>query len=236
VARITRKELKKDEIVLEVSKTVELFQAHRERLMIVGIVAGVVLLTALGGYLIYDKRMSNANEALGKAMLTYHAPVKPPSPTPEEAKSFVTEKEKYTTAVREFLPVAQKYSWLKPGLIARYYAGLCQANLDNFTEAEKELNAVIRTGNENLAPLARLALANTMVRAGRPADAEQFYRQLIDHPSSTVPKITAQLALAAQIRTTKPAEAEKIYKDIEAAKPSSTVLDYARQGLAALKK
>lgn len=235
MAKISRKELKQDEITLEVTKGVEFVQSHREPMILAGVVAGIVLLIGVAGYLIYDKRVSNANEALGTAMLTFHAPVHAPSPVPDQSKYFITDKEKYLAALKEFLPVAQKYSWLKPGRIARYYVGLCQANLDNLPEAEKELNASLRS-DDDVAALSRMALANALVRAGRAADGEKLYRELIDHPANTVPKTTAQLALAAQIRDTKPAEAEKIYRELQAAKINPTVTDQAQQGLASMNK
>ena len=149
MARITRKELKKDELAQEVSRTYEFLHTNRERLILGIAVVGVVLLAAGGGYLLWEKRSASANEELARAQRTYHASVEAaPSGNPNTPteKSFPTAKEKDSTALKEFLAVAQKHSWLKPGKIARYYAGLCQADLGNFKEAEKELNADIQSG------------------------------------------------------------------------------------------
>ena len=237
MARISRKELKKDEFAQEVSKTYEFVQAHRDKLTVAALAVAVGLLAGVGGYFLVEKRKANANDALSKAMRTYLAPVRGTAAAlPEEEKSFATEKEKYTQAVKEFLAIAQRYSRLKPGQIARYYAGLCQANLNNFAEAEKEWNAVIQRGDPELAALARLALANMQARAGKGPEAEKLYRYLIEHPTVGVPKVWAQLALAEFLRTSKPAEAEKLYRQIEEENPNKAAADLARRGLEELKQ
>jgi predicted negative regulator of RcsB-dependent stress response len=248
LARITRKELKHDELAQEVSRTYDFLQTNRDRLILWIAVAGIVLLGAGGGYLLWEKRTAGANEALARAQRTYHAPVEPPSisSSPSGAKtitldfskpaSFPTEKEKSTAALKEFLAVAQKYSWLKLGKIARYYAGLCQADLGNFGEAEKELNAAIQSEDSDVSPLARLALANTLTREGKKSEAEKLYRYLVEHPSPGVPVMTAQLALADYLRASKPAEAEKIYRQLDSQKLSPTASGLAQKGLESLKK
>lgn len=248
MARITRKELKQDVLAQEVSRTYEFLQINRDRLILGVAALGIVLLGAGGGYLLWEKRTASANEALARAQRTYHAKVEPPAPSssPSGARtitldfsqtpSFPSEKEKNSAALKEFLAVAQKHSWLKPGKIARYYTGLCQADLGNFGEAEKELNAAIQSGDSNVSSLARLALANTVSREGKNSEAEQLYRYLVEHPSPGVPVMTAQLALADYLRASKPAEAEKIYRQLDNQKLSPTASGLAQKGLESLKK
>ena len=236
MARITRKELKKDEFAQEVSKTYEFIQVHKDQLALLALVVAAVLLAALGGYLLLEKRLANANDALSRALRTYHAPVREGAvATPDEEKSFATSKDKYSEALKEFRAIAEKYSRLKPGRISRYYVGLCQANLGNLAEAQREWNAVIQDSDADLAALSRLALADAQARAGKAAEAEKLYRSLADHPTSSVPKATAQLALAELLRASKPSEAEKIYREIEKQNPESTAAVQARQGLEQLK-
>lgn len=237
MARISRKELKKDEFAEEVSKTAEFIQAHKDKLMVAAVVAGAALVAVLAGYLVVQKRTVNANEALARALRAYHAPVRPPGATPAEGdKSFASERERNTQAFKEFLVIAQKYSWLKPGRIARYYAGICQANLDNLVEAEKEWNAVIQGRDKELSALARFALANKQVASGKGAEAEKHYRYLVEHPTATVPKNAAQLALAGNLRASRPAEAERLYREIEKEHPNTSASDMARQALAEMRK
>jgi len=235
VARISRKELKTDEFAQEVSKTYEFVQTHRDQLALAAVLVAVGLLAGLGGYLLVERRIANANDALGRALRTYHAPVLEGSVvSPEEQKSFTTAKEKYTEALKEFRAIADQYSRLKPGRIARYYAGLCLANLGNLADAEKEWGLVLGRDPE-VAALARLALANAQARAGKKAEAEKLLRYLLEHPSRTVPRVEAQLGLADLLRTSNPAEAEKLYREVEKQNPDSSASFLARQGLEQLK-
>ncbi len=230
MARISRKELKQDEVVLEVGKTVEFFQAHRDRLIVGGIAAAVLLIGGYGGYALYSNRTESANEGLGKALQTYHAPVRPVSlsDAPTEI-TFTTDKQRAEAALREFQQVADKYSMLRPAKLARYYIGLCQEDLGNLPEADRQLSAAVSSSDSYVQPLARLALASVQARENKAADAEQSYRYLVDHPSDVVPKITAQLALADFLGATKPAEAEKIYKELEAGKPDVQITELIRK-------
>ncbi len=235
MARISRKELKKDEFAQEVSKTYEFVQTHKDRLALAAMLVAIGLLAGLGGYLLVERRIANANDALGRALRTYHATVLEGTiTTPEGEKSFGTAKEKYAEALKEFRAIADHYSRLKPGQIARYYAGLCLANLGNLAEAEKEWGVVMQRDPE-VAALARLALANAQARAGKKEEAEKLFRYLLDHPSRTVPKVEAQLGLADLLRASKPAEAEKLYREVEKQNPESSAAFLARQGLEQLK-
>jgi predicted negative regulator of RcsB-dependent stress response len=226
LARISRKELKQDEVVLEVGKTVEFVQANRDRLIVGGIVAVVLVIGGWGGYTLYSNRQESSSEALGKALETYHAPVRPVSlsDSPNEI-TFTTEQQRADAALRQFEPVADKYSMMRAGKLARYYVGLCDVDLGNLPEADKQLSAVVSSGDSYVQPLARLALAGVQTRENKAADAEQSYRYLVDHPGDSVPKITAQLALADFLGASKPAEAEKIYKELEAGKPDIQITD-----------
>ncbi len=234
MARISRKELKKDEFAEEISKTYQFVQAQRDRLVAAAAVVGIGLVAGLGGYLLLEKRKALANDDLSRALRTYHAPVRTEG-TPGEEKRFATEKERSTEALKEFRAIAGKYSWLEIGKIAHYYAGLCQAQLGNPAEAEKEWEVAARRGDPDLAALTRLALANLEGRTGKGPEAEKNYRYLVEHPSSSVPKATAQLALADYWSGSKPSEAEKLYQEIEKQYPQTAASEMAALGLAQLK-
>ncbi len=236
MARITRKELKKDEFAEEISKTYQFLQAQRERLTVAAAVLGIALLAGGGGYLLREKREAVGNEDLGRALRTYHAPVRSENASEQEReKTFATDKERYTEALKEFRAIAGKYSWLDIGKIAHYYAGLCQDQLGNPAEAEKEFGVAVRRGDTDLAAVARLALANLQARTGKGPEAEKNYRYLVEHPSAGVPRAGAQLALADYLSPSKPAEAQKLYQDVKTKYPATVAAELADQGLAQLK-
>src|SRR5258708_18684758 len=103
LAGISRKELKTDGLVAEVTKTVDFVQTHRQNLIVGGIVAALVIVVVGGGYLFYTKRTDAANLALGNALRTFHAPVRAASlsDTPEDL-IFATDKERQERAIKEF--------------------------------------------------------------------------------------------------------------------------------------
>lgn len=239
MARISRKELKKDEFVQEVTHTVEYVQMHRQPIVLWSAVVGAFLVVVLGGYLLWNKRNSDASDSLARAQRTFHATVLPPGTPPppgSNEKVYTSDKEKYTTALNEFQAIAGKYSMLKQADVARYYVGLCHMQLGNAAEGQKELTALAEGKNEQIGSLARFALASALVNQGKMDDAEKHYRYLIEHPTTEVPKTAAQMTLATHLRSVKPKEAEKIYRDLEQQKASPQLAEMAKRQLNELKQ
>ncbi len=239
MARISRKELKKDEFVQEVSHTVEYVQSHRQPIVVWSAVVAGVLVVALGGYLLWNKRNADASDSLARAQRTYHATVLPagaPPPQGSNEKFYSSDKEKYTTALQEFQAIAGKYSMLKHSDLAHYYIGLCQLQLGNTVDGQKELTALAEGKNAQVGSLARFALASALVTQNKLDEAEKHYRHLIEHPTAEVPKTVAQMTLATHLRATKPKEAEKIYRELEQQQVSPKLQDMAKRMLAELKQ
>ncbi len=237
MARISRKELKKDEFVSEVSKTYEYLQEQRDRLLRAGVAIGVVVVIAIGSYLLVQRRRSRANEELSHAMRVFYAPVGAESQITEPDMKFADEKARYTQAEKEFSAVADKYSWQNPGRLARYYLGITKHHLGKTEEAIRDLSAVSEGTDAKVAALARFALAGIYAETGNMVEAEKLYRELARQPSETVPKETALLALAEKWSRRKPAEAEKVYQEIlKQADKDSPARKAAEERLAELKQ
>lgn len=237
MARISRKELKKDELVTEVSKTYEYLQQQRARLLRVGVASALVLLVALGSYLFLQHRRSRANEELAHAIRVFYVPTTAETQIAEPDMKFADEKARYTQAEKEFAAVAGKYSWFSAGRLARYYLGITKHHLGKTEEAVRELRAVGENKDPKVAALARFALAGVYADTGKMAEAEKLYRELANQPSETVPKETALLALAERLSVPKPAEAEKVYQEIlKQADKDSSARRVAEERLAQLKQ
>lgn len=235
MSHITRKELKKDEFASEVAKTYEFVQQQRARLVRVGIAAGVVILTALGAYFFIQSRQSRSAEQLAHAIRVFHTPLVGEGPADEDVK-FTDPSQRYQQAEKEFAAIADRYSWLRNGRLARYYLGLSRKHLGKGAEAMRDLREVASKGDESLASLAKLALAEVHADTGQLAEAEKLYRELADRPTDTVSKEMALLALADRLSTSKPAEAEKIYQELKKQTASKTAGEVADLRLAELKK
>jgi TolA-binding protein len=230
--RISRKELKKDEFAEEVSKTYLFFQEHRQELIRYGIVAALVACLALGGYWLYNSRKRQAHTELAGAVDVMYADPAVPGP----AMNFATTKARDEAAEKQFAGIAQKYSHLEEGRIARYYMAMAENSLGKTDAAIRDLREVAGNNDQKVAPLARFALANVYASKGNTAEAQKLYQELINNPSDTVPKQTAQLALADMLSSSKPDEARKILVEISKETPKSAAAQVAQRRLTEIRQ
>ncbi len=76
--------------------------------------------------------------------------------------------------------------------------------------------------NDDLAALGNFALASLYRNTNRAKDAIAIYKKLIDKPTSSVSKITAQLELGETYKDNgQPVDAKQLYEQIEKDNPSS---------------
>ena len=193
MARISRKELKKDQFVTEVSRTYQFLQQHRTALILLLIAVVLVMVLGLGGYFYVQNRKARANEELAHAIRVFYAPTSSENPQTEPDMKFSDEEARYRQAEKEFAAIAQKYGWLaklrfgdQPRM-ARYYLGLTKQHLGQTEEAMRELRTLAeQEQDQQLAPLARFALAGIYVQNGKPDEAEKLYRELADRPGELI--------------------------------------------------
>jgi len=140
------------------------------------------------------RRADEARLALGKAIEIAEAPVSP-SPLPNAATlSFPTERERAEKAVKEFQSVAAKYGDPYREL-ARFFAA---ANLYDVDPARSvsELEALSKSGNDEVAARAKFALAQAREAGGQYDAAAALYNELIKDKDSIVAPDTINLRLA----------------------------------------
>ncbi|MDP9262733.1 MAG: tetratricopeptide repeat protein, partial [Acidobacteriota bacterium] len=70
----------------------------------------------------------------------------------------------------------------------------------------------------------------------RDAEAIQLYRELIENPSGTVPKATAQLELGSLYEEKQPAEAGKLYQQVRIENPAGAAGEIAAARMSRLEK
>ena len=230
MAGLTRHELKQDELLTTVEEFENFAKKHYKEL--IGVVLGVILVAgAVYAFRFWSERQeSECNALLGTALKTFHASVGSASPDlfgggqDQASPTFPTAQAKYRKALEQFNNVVRTFPRQKATGIARYHAGLCEAELGDTAAAIRTLQEASRTSDRNIGSLAQLALAGELVKAGKLDDAAKLYRELQDHPTSTVPKATAMLALADACRQSRPAEARQIYQQMEKEFSSNTYL------------
>jgi tetratricopeptide (TPR) repeat protein len=238
--RLTRRELKKDELRTTFEHFEEYVKQRSQEILTVTIL--VVAVAGVAGGLKYyiDRQEAEANAELGAALKTFRAYVGAPTPGTlgADTETFPTAKEKYIKALAEFNNVIQKYRTYprpKAVAIALYHVGVCQALLGDQAAALKTLQEASRESDPELAALAQFALAGELAKSGKLLDAVKLYQNLSDHPTLTVPRFAALMALADAYRGSQPAQARRLYAQVEKEFGSDpTVAEALKQQIASL--
>jgi len=240
VARLTRKELKKDPFLsVYYDDFVEFAQKHYQKIIVV-VIAIAVIVFAVTAWKHHEQQQEvSANALLGAALATFHAYVGQASQDAlgPGVQAFPTAADKYKAALKEFSAVVEKYPRQKAAEIALYHIGICQAQLGQDQAAVKTLQEASHASDRNIASLAQFALADELARSGKLPEAEKIYRQLAEQPTATVPAPTAWLALADLCRTKEPAQARAIYERVAKEYGSNAyVAETVKQQLATLQR
>lgn len=232
----TRHQLKQDRFAVTAKDAVSWTVEHRRKLIYGGVAVAVVLAVVLGTWIYIGQQDEAAGVALGHALQVYNAPVRaasqPPAP---ETLSFASAADRAKAAKAEFQKVADSYSHTRSGEIARYFVGITGMDLGNNADAEKELKKAANSSRPDLAGLAKFALASLYRRTGKDAEAVKVYKDLIDHPTNTVAKSTAQLELASFYEPKQPNEARFLYQQVQKEDPRGPAGEIAANRMANLK-
>lgn len=209
---------------------------HVRNMVIYIVVALVLIGGSWGGWYWYEQSRDRANAALGHAIEVYQRPLRPAGTPPMPGiESFTSAAERAQAARREFGDIVSKYPHTGAGHLAEYFLGLTFRDEGKYSDAETALKKTADTGDKDVASLAKYALAQLYEATNRQADAIKILKDLVDHPTNSVSKFSAQNDLAELYAdANQPAEAVKIYNQIKAEDPKSPEAQYAAQKLAAL--
>jgi len=222
VARYTRHQLKEDKFAEAVQGQVSWAVEHGNKLTIAGIAVALVVVIGVAGYFYLQNRDEKASIALGAALRIYDTQLRPANaPAQPNVLTFTSAAERAQAAQKEFRKVAQDYPHTRSAEFAHYWVGLTAMDMGDYQTAETELKGLTGSRRDELAPLAKFALASVYRSEGKDASAIQLYNELIDRPGTTVPKSTAQIELAGMYESTQPAEAARIYDQIRKDSPNS---------------
>ena len=193
--RTERHKLKENEFARTVAHAREVLDA-RKRDISLGLIAIVVALVAVGGFLTWrQSRASHANESLASAIAIYDAPVVPvAAPAPgsapplPQAGTYPTEREKLQAALPKFQETADRFPNTTAGLVARFHVAGILASLGRYPEAEQRYQEVIeKSGSTIYNRTARLGLADAQVAQGKYDSAINVYTELSRDTSSQMP-------------------------------------------------
>jgi len=227
VRSATRHQLKQNAFAETTVETISWAVENQSKLIAAAIAIAVVVALALGGWAFVNHRNNQANQELAGAMEKYQAPIRQPGePASPEALSYTSAVERAKAANVDFTRIADKYAFTRNGRIARYFAGITLHDMGDNAGAEKELQQVAGSFDKEVGSLAKLALASIN---------QDIYKGLIEKPTTSVGKTTAQFELANLYEANhQPLEARKIYEQMQKDNPSSPVGQLAAQKLQTL--
>jgi tetratricopeptide (TPR) repeat protein len=237
----TRHQLKTDKFTrttIGVAEATAHWSAEHKSKIIAGTAIAVVVLAAVAGAWYYLGRQDDkANLELSQAVRTLGTQIRPAG-TPETPNfpTFASAQGRAEAAKKQLQAVVDKYPHTHTADVARYLLGTTAVELGDNATAERALKEVASSYNKDLSALAKLALASFYGNTNRTKDALDLYKQLIDKPTSTVSKVTAQLQLAALYESAQqPPEAKRIYEQIVKENPKSEAESIAQSKLQSLK-
>jgi tetratricopeptide (TPR) repeat protein len=185
------------QFVLATENSAQWAKGNRRNLVLIGGLALLLILVLVGGYSLYEHRVSEAQTAFGEAMQIYQTPlVRPDQPLPPGMKAFNTAKERAEKANGKFVDVASRFGMTEPGKIAQYFAGVTYMEAGQNGPAEDTLKKVSSGWNGDTAALGKLGLAQLYAQTGRESQAVDMYQQLAKANATTVPPGLAQIQLA----------------------------------------
>jgi predicted negative regulator of RcsB-dependent stress response len=232
----TRHALKQDKFVDATTSGLEWVGDHRANVIKFSIAVLLVIGVIVAGIVVYQQRRAAANQLFGQAMDIYQTPLaRPNQPTEPGQKTYATAAERAKAAYPLFQQTADQYGWLRAGEMARYFAGITEVDLGNTAQAAADLEKATHSGGSDLEALAKMALANLDEQSGKTSQAVSLFQDLIQHPTTTVPKVQAQFQLAALYETTNPQEARHLYAEIKDQNKDTDSAQIATQKLTALK-
>ena len=237
----TRHHLKQDAFtratIEAAEKTAHWSVAHRSTLIIVSIVVVVALAGGLGGWFYLSAQDEKASFDFAQAVRTLETSLRPAgSPPQPDVPSFTSAKERSEAARKQLQEIVGKYPHTRTADMARYLLGVTAVDLSDNATAERNFKQVAASGNRELASVAKLALASLYANSNRPKEAITLYQELINKPTTSVSKVTAELQLADLYQSSnQPLEAKRIYEQIKKENPTTEAGQLATQKLTELK-
>ncbi len=210
--KLTRKDLKTDKFAEEVIHSVDYIAHHRQQAIRYGGIGLAVIMLAFGAYFYMRYQHTVRQDLLREAMLTFDSNIAPN--VPEGLKAYPTQDEKDKAIQKVFSNLANNYSGSMEGEIGRFFLGVAAVDKGKYDEAAKYFDKVANSSQKDYGSLARLALAQIQLNAGKDADAEKTLQYVVDHPTVLVSKEQAQVEIAKIVGKRDPVAARKMLEPL----------------------
>ncbi len=199
--RLTRKEIKRDEILETVGSFFDFLQRHGRTLILAALGLVVAFLVGWGVWMLGQRREAAAGERLARALAVYAAPVDAAAPRPDDLArpSFADDASRKARADELFRGVREEYGGTDAADIAGAYLGSMAAGAGRDDEARQLWEEFLdRQGDHLLAAQIELNLMALDRAPGRTAELVDRLRARLDDPREKLPKdvLLHQLGLA----------------------------------------
>ncbi|MCU1303697.1 MAG: hypothetical protein JWQ87_3981 [Candidatus Sulfotelmatobacter sp.] len=237
----TRHQLKQDAFsrvtIGAAERTAHWSVEHRNTLAIAIVAILLIAAAVAGGWYYLSAQDEKASFEMSQAVRTLEAQLRPAgTPAQPDVPSFTSAKERADAAKKQFQVIVDRYPHTRTADMARYFLGVTSATAGDNATAENNFKTVASAGNKELASVAKLALATLYGNTARTKDAVALYQELINKPTSSVSRVTAQLQLAELYKSSnQPLDAKRIYEQIKKDNPGPEAVQIATQKLTEIK-
>ncbi|HEX4955556.1 MAG TPA: tetratricopeptide repeat protein [Thermoanaerobaculia bacterium] len=137
--RLSKKEIKRDELAVAVHKAQEYASSHKPVMKAVGIGLAVVVLAAIGWSLFGGTDSEAAAKALGDAIEIYDAQVDAANPKPDDPKApvFASEAARRSRAKEHFEKIRREHGGSNAAMVAAVFLGRIAADEGDAATARK---------------------------------------------------------------------------------------------------
>ena len=237
----TRHQLKQDafsRVTIDAAeKTAHWTVEHRSTVIYSTIAVVVILAAVIGGWYYLNTQDEKASLELAQAVRTMEMQLRPVgAPEQPDFPTFTSAKDRAQAAQKKFQAIVDKYPHTHTADMAHYFLGVTAANLQDNAAAERDFKEVISSGNREVASVAKGALAALYGQTNRVKEAVALYQELINKPTVSVSKVTAELQLAELYQNSnQPLDAKRLYEQMKKENPGAEVSQLITQKLAELK-
>ena len=237
----TRHQLKQDafsRVTIDAAgRTAHWTVEHRSTVIVASLVVIVLLGAGIGGWLYLTSQDEKASLELSQAVRTMDTMLRPAgTPAQPDVPSFTSAKERSEAAKKQFQTIVDKYPHTKSSDMAHYFLGVTAVNLGDNATAENNFKEVTSSWNKDVAAVAKYALASLYGQTNRAKQGIALDQELINKPTASVSKVSAQLQQAELYQTSnQPLDAKKLYEQIKKDNPGNEAGQLATQKLTELK-
>lgn len=237
-ARLTRQEMKRDEVLETASRAFEYITEHTRALILAVLAVLALVIVGVGIFAYFDSRLARANEAFAEALAVYEADIVADGDSADDPAlpTFSSEAVRDARAQELFSEVRSRFGRTSVGEIAGVYlGGLAVRQGDTDAAREYWQSFLDSNADHMLATQVRLNLLALERSAGNSEGVVTRLQEQLGSEAAELPEDIALDQLASTLEELgRGEEAREIYQRIVDEHPASPYAARARQRLASL--